>query len=92
MLKISLAHKSHSLHVPEENTTYMRVMHVAHDSLSHRDLGQGHGGVDWEVGGAGCHAGFDQVHAEHGDHGTVVGAELDLRDADVDTVILAEFE
>ena len=52
MLKISLAHKSHSLHVPEENTTYMRVMHVAHDSLSHRDLGQGHGGVDWEVGGA----------------------------------------
>ena len=43
-------------------------------------------------GALGCHAGFDQVHAEHGDHGTVVGAELDLRDADVDTVILAEFE
>ena len=60
--------------------------------ILHRDLGQGHGGVDREVGGAGGHAGFDQVHAEHGDHGTVVGAELDLRDADVDTVILAEFE
>ena len=60
--------------------------------ILHRDLGQGHGGVDREVGGAGGNAGFDQVHAEHGDHGTVVGAELDLRDADVDTVILAEFE
>ena len=51
-----------------------------------------HGRIDGAIGCGRGLAGLYEVHAEHGDHRAIVGAQLEPRDAHLDSGPLAVFE
>lgn len=65
--------------------TPRRPQSHAHDVERHR-------GIDGEIGVRGRDAGLDQVDAQHGDHGAVIGAQRDLRYAHDHAVRLTHLE
>ena len=61
-------------------------------SALHRNFGQWHSGVNGKIRSTGMHARLDQIHSEHGNHGAIVGTQLDFRNAYFDATLRAKFE